>query len=183
MDYVLSAIDDLASLEPLLVPIAKVSLAILVCIVAYVPIAVLALILNKAFKRQFDNATDFLNNLSSRFIGLRLKTLARTKRNLAKFYVSYSSIIPLEAQSLTVTTNALQGALDSFEQDLERAPLLAADQEARKTELVAELNNKLDELSTGNTSLRQINIPDLILDPEQETRKRSAKASLIIFCT
>ena len=47
MEFLLAAIDELALLEPSLVPIAKFSLAILICIMAYIPVAILALLLVK----------------------------------------------------------------------------------------------------------------------------------------
>ena len=41
MEFLLATIEELALLEPALVPIAKFSLVILICIIAYIPVALL----------------------------------------------------------------------------------------------------------------------------------------------
>ena len=181
MEFLLTYIEELAVLEPLLVPIAKFSLVILICIVAYLPIAILALLVGKAFRAQLVKATDYLNYLKDRLDYLSRRVAARARQDLNLFYKTYNSIIPLEVPAVPVSNNAVQEALNNFERDLEAAPELASDREAKKAKLVEQLNDTLNQLQTGSVSLREIDIPELELDTNHSLRKRAAKSTLIIF--
>ena len=83
--------------------------------------------------------------------------------------------------AVPVSNNAVQEALNNFERDLEAAPELASDREAKKAKLVEQLNDTLNQLQTGSVSLREIDIPELELDMNHSLRKRAAKSTLIIF--
>ena len=181
MEFLLAAIDELALLEPSLVPIAKFSLAILICIIAYIPVAILALLLVKAFRQQLNNASEYFFKLKDRLDFLSRRVVARARKDLDQFYRAYNSIIPLEVPKVSISNNAVQAALDNFESELEKAPELASDREAKKARLVEQLNETLNELETGSVSLREIDIPELDLDTGHALRKRAAKSSLIVF--
>lgn len=181
MEFLLAAIEELALLEPALVPIAKFSLVILVCIIAYIPVAMLALLLGKAFRTQLANASTYFDRLKDRLDYLSRRVTARARQDLDRFYRTYNSVIPLEAPSVSISNNTIQAALDNFENELERAPELAADREAKKANLVEQLNGTLNELESGSVSLREIDIPELDLDTGHALRKRAAKSALIVF--
>ncbi len=181
MDFLLATIEEFALLEPALVPIAKFSLVILICIIAYIPVALLALLLVKAFRKQLQNASEYFERLKDRLDYLSRRVTARARHDLDKFYRAYNSVVPLEAPTVSVSNNSVQAALDNFESQLEKAPELAADREAKKANLVEQLNNTLNELESGSVSLRDIDIPELELNTGHALRKRAAKSSLVIF--
>ncbi len=181
MEYLLDAIEKLALIEPLLVPIAKFSLTIIIFIVAYIPIAILALLLGKAFRQQLNDASGYFFKLRNRLDFLSSRVVARSRKDLNDFYRAYNSIIPLEAPKVSITNNTVQAALNNFESQLEKAPELASDREAKKAHLVEQLNETLNELESGSISLREMDIPELDLDTRHALRKRAAKSSLIVF--
>ena len=104
MEFLLTYIEELAVLEPLLVPIAKFSLVILICIVAYLPIAILALLVGKAFRAQLVKATDYLNYLKDRLDYLSRRVTARARQDLNLFYKTYNSIILSRCQRFLFPT-------------------------------------------------------------------------------
>ena len=108
MEFLLAAIDELALLEPSLVPIAKFSLAILICIIAYIPVAILALLLVKAFRQQLNNASEYFFKLKDRLDFLSRRVVARARKDLDQFYRTYNSIIPLEVPKVSISNNAVQ---------------------------------------------------------------------------
>lgn len=181
MESLLFAIDSLSSVNPLLVPISKFSIFLLICLFAFVPISILSFLILKAFEKHLNNLRDFFIGVANKLDYLSKRILVRAKIDLDRFYSAYSSMIPLDIPKISITNIALQDKLDKFERELERAPELAIDREANKTQLVEQLNTTLNDLENGSTSLKKIEIPALVLDPEHALRKRSARSSLMIF--
>jgi hypothetical protein len=181
LEQIIIQINELSVISPILVPIAKISLAIIVCLCAFIPASLLSWIVFKAFGGPLNLGCKYLNAVATRSFRMGKQIQASAARKLFRFYANYNSIIPLDAPKLDVSVHPLQQAIDGFEEELSLAPKLAQDREVEKTKLVEKLNASVEELGGGITELEHLDIPELELDKGHAVRKRAARSSLFLF--
>ena len=177
----MSLIADLALLHPVLPIIAKYSLVILICLIAFIPVSLISWIITIAFEKVFILLIDNLNNFGNK-ISEKIVFYKNINKSLFdNFYEKYSSYINYDALNYKFNGHPLQHALDGFEKTLTEAPQIAANEELEKKNLIAQLNSNLSNLSGGVSEVKQINIPELELDKKHERDKKSALSTLILF--
>ena len=177
----MTLIGDLAFLHPVLPLIAKYSLVILICLIAFIPVSLISWIITIAFEKIFilliDNLNSFGNKISEKIVFYK-----EINKNLFEnFYAKYSSYINYDALNYKFNGHPLQHALDGFEKTLTEAPQIAANEELEKKNLIAQLNSNLSNLSGGVSEVQDINIPELELDKKHVIAKKAALSTLIIF--
>lgn len=181
MNVLISHIDELAILHDILPGLVKVSLVVLICLAAYVPVSLISWIISVAFQKPLTSLVVVLGDLSDKFFNLSKRCNARSKRFMDNFYEKYSTQISFDNPKYHLSGHPVQQSIDNFESELKLAPSIATDREAHKTELVARLNSTLQNLGGGVDKLNDIKIPELDLDKNHETRKRAALSSLLLF--
>lgn len=181
MEQVITQINELSAVSPILVPIAKISLAIIICLCAFIPASLLSWIVFKAFTAPLKLGCEYLNVVAARSFRIAKQIEANAARKLLRFYANCNSIIPLDAPKIDVSVHPLQQAIDRFEEELSLAPKLAQDSEVEKAKLVEQLNASVNKLGGGITELEHLDIPELELDKGHAVRKRAARSSLFLF--
>lgn len=181
MELIISHIDGLAVLHNMLPVIVKISLIVLICLVAFVPVSLISWILSVAFQKPLTSLVTSVDKLSINFFNLSKRCNARSKRSMKDFYQKYSTQISFDNPKFHLSGHPVQQSIDNFESELKLAPSIATDREANKAELVARLNSTLQNLGGGVDKLNDIDIPGLELDKNHETRKRAAFSSLLLF--
>jgi len=181
LEQVITQINELSAVSPILVPIAKISLAIIICLCAFIPASLLSWIVFKAFTAPLKLGCEYLNVVAARSFRIAKQIEANAARKLLRFYANCNSIIPLDAPKIDVSVHPLQQAIDRFEEELSLAPKLAQDSEVEKAKLVEQLNASVNKLGGGITELEHLDIPELELDKGHAVRKRAARSSLFLF--
>lgn len=181
MDNLILIIDELAALHAFLPAIIKFSLIILICLLAYVPIALISWILSVAFGKALQKLIFFCEEVSERFFDLSKRCSARSKRLMTTFYSKYTTVISFDNPKYSLSGHPVQNSLDNFDAELKLAPAIAADNETKKSDLINQLKNSVDNLGGNIGKLDDVQIPDLDLDKDHETRKRAALSSLLLF--
>ena len=181
MDNLILIVDELAALHAFLPAIIKFSLIILICLLAYVPIALISWILSVAFGKALQKLIFFCEEVSERFFDLSKRCSARSKRLMTTFYSKYTTVISFDNPKYSLSGHPVQQSLDNFDSELKMAPAVASDNETKKADLVRQLTQSVDNLGGNIGKLNEIDIPELDLDKKHETRKRAALSSLILF--
>lgn len=181
MQGLIASINELSALSPILVPVAKLSLIILICLIAFIPASLISWIIHKAFKFPLERIVAYFLGLAhvSFRRSSRLKLVAQARLN--KFYSDYNSVVPLDAPVQDISVHPLQKSINEFDDALNLAPSLAQDREAEKARLVKELHDSVDRLGGGISELESIDIPELELDKQHAIKKRAARSSMMIF--
>ncbi len=181
MEPLIRLINDLAMLHDYLPGIVKVSLVLLICLVAYVPISLISWIIAVAFKNSLSKLVITVGGFSTKFFNLSKRCNARSNRFMRAFYEKYSTQVSFDNPKFHLNRHPVQQSIDNFETELKLAPSIAADREANKIELVERLNSTLQNLGGGVDKLNDVDIPSLDLDKKHEARKRAAFSSLFLF--
>lgn len=181
MENLILIIDELAALHAFLPTIIKSSLIIIICLLAYVPIALISWIISVAFGRALQKLIFFCEEASAKFFNLSKRCSARSKRLMKNFYSRYSTVISFDNPKYQLSGHPVQQSLDNFDSELKIAPAVAFDNETKKADLVRQLTHSVDNLGGNIGKLNEIDIPELDLDKKHETRKRAAFSSLILF--
>ena len=181
MNVILQHIDSFSALSPILPPILKAGLIVLVCLVAYLPLSLLAWVISLSFGKAITLLEEALSRLSEKALRLSLRLKLRAKNVLEQHYKLSSSYVSFEDIKYQFSGHSVQEALNAFTDTLQSAPTMATDREAQKTKLVEQVNMNLEGLSGGISSLKNIDIPELELDKGQVIRKKSALSSLFLF--
>ena len=163
MDALISFLNSLDQLNLFLPLIAKLAVVVLICLIAFIPISLLAWTISKAFTPTLTNLTGNLERFSAYFFNLSEKININITETLEQFYKTYDTVVAFDSDTIKLTGHPVQTAIDNFETDLAAAPALATDREAHKTSLVEQLNTTLDGLGAGIQSVDNIEIPQLKL--------------------
>jgi Na+/pantothenate symporter len=126
-------IDELVVLHAFLPAIIKFSLIILICLLAYVPIALISWILFVAFGKALQKLIFFCEEVSARFFDLSKRCSARSKRLMTNFYSKYTTVISFDNPKYQLTGHPVQQSLDNFDSELKMAPAVASDNETKKS--------------------------------------------------
>ena len=102
MENLIMTIDELVVLHAFLPAIIKFSLIILICLLAYVPIALISWILSVAFNKALQKLIFFCEGVSDRFFDLSKLCRARSKRIMANFYSKYTTVISFDNPKYSV---------------------------------------------------------------------------------
>lgn len=181
MGKILEFINELSMLSPILPPVAKFSLFVLICLVAFIPVSLISWTISRAFSAGLNALVINLNKFADYFFDLSEKLNNRISELMNEFYSSYTTVISFESPKFHLSGHPVQEAIDSFEGELSHAPTLASDREAHKTQLVEELSRTLNQLGSGIESVDDLTIPELELDKGVAMQKRSAIATLALF--
>lgn len=181
MTEILQHIDSLSVLSPILPPIIKAGLIVLICLVAYLPISLLAWVISVSFGKAITLFEVALVKIAERALRLSLRFKLRAKLALSQHHKANTSYVTFEDAKVQFNGHSVQEALDSFTDTLQSAPGMASDREDQKRKLVTQVNDNLEGLSGGISSLKSMDIPELELDKGQVIRKKSALSSLFLF--
>ena len=181
MNIILDHIDSLSALSPFLPPVLKASLIVLICLVAYLPLSLLAWVLSKSFRQAILSLEDALEKLSKKALKLSVRFKLRASSQINRYYESNTAFISFEDVRYQFSGHSVQEALNALSETLQNASIISADREAKKSELIAKVNQNLENLSGGVNPLKNLDIPELELDEGQVQRKKSALSSLWLF--
>ena len=181
MNIILDHIDSLSALSPFLPPVLKASLIVLICLVAYLPLSLLAWVLSKSFRQAILSLEDALEKLSKKALKLSVRFKLRASSQINRYYESNTAFISFEDVRYQFSGHSVQEALNALSETLQNASIISVDREAKKSELIAKVNQNLENLSGGVNPLKNLDIPELELDEGQVQRKKSALSSLWLF--
>ena len=181
MNIILDHIDSLSALSPFLPPVLKASLIVLICLVAYLPLSLLAWVLSKSFKQAILSLEGALEKLSKKALKLSMRFKLRASSQINRYYESNTAFISFEDVRYQFSGHSVQEALNALSETLQNASIISADREAKKSELIEKVNQNLENLSGGVNPLKNLDIPELELDEGQVQRKKSALSSLFLF--
>ena len=181
MNIILDHIDSLSALSPFLPPVLKASLIVLICLVAYLPLSLLAWVLSKSFRQAILSLEGALEKLSKKALKLSVRFKLRASSQINRYYESNTAFISFEDVRYQFSGHSVQEALNALSETLQNASIISVDREAKKSELIAKVNQNLENLSGGVNPLKNLDIPELELDEGQVQRKKSALSSLWLF--
>jgi hypothetical protein len=181
VENLISVLDGLTILHPILPPVAKFGVVVLICLIAFIPVSLLAWIISKAFTPGLSALGESLNKFATYFFDLSKEINNRINEKLDAFYTAYNTVVNFDDPIYKLDGHPVQEAINNFELDLKTAPALAADRESAKAGMIEELNTTLGGLGSGIQSLDNMDIPELELKPEVALKKKKARSTLFIF--
>ena len=116
MNEILQHIDSFSALSPILPPILKAGLIVLVCLVAYLPLSLLAWVLSLSFGKA--SLEEALSKLSKKALKLSLRFKLRANSVLNQYYKHNSSYVSFEDIKYQFSGHS-QEALNAFTETLQ----------------------------------------------------------------
>lgn len=181
MEYMLGYIDGLAALNPVLPSLLKLSLIILICLIAYLPVSLLAWVLSRSFGKALGLFKSTMSNIHGKALQISKNLKAQAKDLLESHYEQNTTRISFEDVKYQFSGHSVQNALDNLTTTLQQASTVAADREEQKSQLVQQVNENLENLVGGVDSMKHLDIPELELDTKNVIKKKRALSSLILF--
>ncbi len=184
----IDVIEATETLHPFIPGFLKVSLAALIVLVSFLPISILSFILSWSFGNLLSQAASFLEKSSNTLHSTSLICWARSRRAVSKLYQQYRLFINYENPSFRTDEIPAQAALDHIKERLPKFGDTITKFSQTKAHLLEDLNNLLrghgqstQKLIEEGEAIRELQVPQIEIDPSQEQDRKSALAIIYIM--
>ena len=181
MEALVSNIESLAYLSPILPPVIKASIIAFIILIFSVPIGLLFYFIAGGAKSGFILFENKLTDLSAVASSTAKKMMARRNRLMRTWIKANRSFVEYENPSFRFDTQNLQKDIDALSAQLPQMRQIIDDEEQEKKNILQELNERLEALKLDLSPLKEVEIPSIEIEASQEAKRRSAQSGLIVF--
>jgi hypothetical protein len=184
----INTIEATEALHPYVPGFLKFSLAALIVLLSFLPVSILSYILSWSFGNILIQASSSLEKISHSVHKTSLSCWARSRKIAINLYDQYSLFINYENPQFRTDGIPAQAALDKIREDIPRFGDRIILNNNNNASLVEEFNNQLNDFNDNTKSMieeartvRELEVPQLDIDPSIEHDRKSAIAIMAIM--